>query len=158
MNTILNNLVNSPYSKYYKREYLDILFNIETEEEFYNFVIENSMYHLQRYKRVSKRSKKSNHERNLCIEYILKQYMLYLLFVDKKEAEEIQQLYKEKILIEPTNKVEKEVVQEVQELQTEEVNEEQKEVNNNKRGPNFMSSFICVLMNILCVYYILIKV
>ena len=105
--SVVNSILNSPFRNQMTKEYTDLLkhyvefFNVgQDDDTFYGIVIQNSEYHLQRYKKAGKKSKKSKIEYNKCIDFVLKHYIYYLKETGKEEAEEIQSLFEKKTGVE----------------------------------------------------------
>ena len=94
---VVNSILNSSFRRHMTKEYTTLLKSYldffgagKDDDTFYGIVLQNSEYHLQRYKRVGKKAKKSKIEFNKCVEFILKHYIYYLKETGKKEAVEIQ--------------------------------------------------------------------
>ncbi len=99
VNSILNSSFRHQMTKEYTtllKSYLDFFGKGQDDDTFYGIVLQNSEYHLQRYKKAGKKSKKSKIEFNKCIEFVIKHYIFYLKETGKKEAEEIQFLFENK--------------------------------------------------------------
>jgi hypothetical protein len=100
---VVNSILNSPFRHQMTKEYVALLktyvdfFGVgQDDDTFYGIVLQNSEYHLQRYKKAGKKAKKSKIEFNNCIVFVLKHYIYYLKETGKKEAEEIQSLFENK--------------------------------------------------------------
>ncbi len=100
---VVNSILNSSFRNQLTKEYFALLnsyvefFGVgQDDETFYKIILQNSEYHLQRYKKAGKKSKKSKIDFNNCIDFVLKHYIYYLKETGKKEAEEIQSLFENK--------------------------------------------------------------
>jgi len=96
---VVNSILNSSFRKHMTVEYVTLLNDYVDgldDDTFYGIVLQNSEYHLQRYKKAGKQSKKSKIEFNKCIDFILKHYIYYLKETGKQEADEIQISFEKK--------------------------------------------------------------
>jgi hypothetical protein len=96
---VVNSILNSPFKHQMTKEYVSLLNHYvdgQDDDTFYGIVLQNSEYHLQRYKKAGKKAKKSKIEFNKCIDFVIKHYIYYLKETGKKEAEEIQSLFEKK--------------------------------------------------------------
>jgi hypothetical protein len=94
---VVNSILNSSFRKHMTVEYVTLLNNHTLDDDtFYGIVLQNSEYHLQRYKKAGKQSKKSKIEFNKCVDFILKHYIYYLKETGKQEADEIQISFEKK--------------------------------------------------------------
>jgi hypothetical protein len=100
---VVNSILNSPFRHQMTKQYTTLLksylvcFGLgQDDDTFYGIVLQNSEYHLQRYKKAGKKAKKSKIEFNKCIDFVIKHYIYYLKETGKKEAEEIQNVFEKK--------------------------------------------------------------